>query len=42
MEEQDQAVKEIELTYFFPDICNICAHSKVVSNWKPEIASYSS
>ena len=24
MEEQDQAVKEIELTYFFPDICNMC------------------
>ena len=41
MEEQDQAVKEIELI----DICQIfviCAHSKVVSNWKPEIASYSS
>ena len=23
-EEQDQAVKEIELTYFLPDICNMC------------------
>ena len=41
MEEQRQAVKEIELTYFFPDICNMYTFQSYKYNWKPELASYS-
>ena len=30
MEEQDQAVKEIEPTYFLPDICSMCTFQSFI------------